>query len=118
MGCRKARQPILKVLLLSFLESSADGLGAGSSTAGAYCDLICGAVGVAIVVHAVLYVAANAFDVLLAAALLGSIVLVHFYILLCGDKLIIYPKTKFMRIARRKESLWQFLLFRICILIR
>ena len=78
---------ILEKDLLSFLEGSADGLGAACSTAGTYCNLICGAISVAIVVYAVLYVTANALDMLLGAALLGRsafFVLIHFSFLLVG----------------------------------
>ena len=72
------RQPILKVSLLSFLEGSADRFGACSGAAGTNGDLLGCAISVAVVMHAILYVAANALDVLLAAAFLGSVVLIHF----------------------------------------
>jgi hypothetical protein len=67
--------------LLSFLEGSANGFSAACCAAGANGDLICGAVGVAVVVNAVLYVTANALDVLLGCTFLGVtalIILVHF----------------------------------------
>ena len=74
-------------VLLSFLEGGANGLGTACSAAGTYCDLLCSAVSVAIVVYAVLYVTANALDMLLGAALLGRsafFVLIHFSFLLVG----------------------------------
>ena len=73
--------------LLSLLEGSAYSLRAACSVAGTYGDLLCGAVGVAIVMHTVLYVTANSLDMLLLRALLlrrAFFILIHFLILLIG----------------------------------
>ena len=95
---------ILEKDLLSFLEGSADGFRAACGTAGTYCNLICCAISVAIVVYAILNVAANSLDMLLRAALLGRsafFVLIHFYSSLLGDDNIINPLNCFIQKKRR-----------------
>ena len=61
--------PVLR-LLLSFLEGGASRIRAGMSTAGTNSDLACHAVGLAIVVNAILYVATDSLDGILAATVL------------------------------------------------
>jgi hypothetical protein len=71
--------------LLSFLKGSTYCFRAAGSAAWTYGYLLCGTVGVAIVMNTILYVAANSFDMLLATILFGGaalFILIHFIILL------------------------------------
>ena len=65
--------------LLSFLKGSANGFGACGSAAGTYGDLISGAVGVTVVVNAILYVAAYTLDMLLGSTLISALALFFFH---------------------------------------
>jgi hypothetical protein len=73
-------------LLRLLLEGRTDGVGAGGCIAGTYRDLFCGAIGLAIMIHAVLYLANNAVDVLFAVIGLATAVLVFhtFHLLFVG----------------------------------
>ena len=64
------------LLLCLLLEGSANGIRAGRRIAGAYRDLLCGAIGLAIMVYAVLYLANDAVVVLLAVIGLAAAILV------------------------------------------
>lgn len=68
----------LVCFLFSFLEGSADGFCAAGCIAGAYVDHARGAVAIAIMVHAVLYVAMDAFVVMRGLGAVAAIlVFVH-----------------------------------------
>ncbi len=73
---------LLEINLLSFLKGRANGIRTAGGTAGSYRDLGCGTIGLAIVIHAILHVATDAFNVLLgftctASALFASTI--HFF---------------------------------------
>ena len=68
--------------LLSFLKGRANSVRAGGGAAGAHCDLGCGAIGLAIMIDAVLHVTTDTLDVILCA--IGSasalfISTIHFF---------------------------------------
>ena len=69
------------LVLLSFLKRCAGGIGAAGGVARSYCDLLCRAIGVTIVVDTVLYVTANPLDMLLRDGATFLVrVTIHFYI--------------------------------------
>jgi hypothetical protein len=69
--------------LLSFLKGSTYRFRAAGSAAWTYGYLLCGTVGVAIVVNTILYVTANSLDMIFASAFFSAFfVLIHFLFLL------------------------------------
>ena len=84
--------------LLSFLEGGAGSISTAGCAAGTYCDLLGGAVRLTIVVNTVLYVTANALDMILAGVrrTILFVVAVHASFLLCKNNNIIHQRRHFI----------------------
>ena len=79
--------------LFSFFEGRASGVCAAGSAAGTNRNLLCSAVGFAIMVYAIFHVTANPLDMILRAHIRGATALfgftIHFVYLLCKNTIII-----------------------------